>query len=158
MADGVPLCYSRMSFDNEWVLEHYHSSIANSTYDTLGYVVQRTPTTATRVNRYASCPFTLCLYTDPNGGECWEPINCGSASAHFSDVHGIVNLAREVQLVCMWQGCGSGVSRHNYIRHVREHHLGHGRIVAHADQVIRLGGSEGMYRVPFHGVFQSGAT
>lgn len=145
-----------MSLDNEWVLEHYHSSIVNSTYNTSSYTVPQTATTVRRVNRYASCPSTLCLYTDPDGGECWEPINCGSVSGHFSEVHGIVKLARKVQLVCLWQGCGSGVSRHNYIRHIREHHLGHDRIVAHADQVIRFGGIGRNVSSPE--VFQSGAT
>ncbi|KAI6001205.1 hypothetical protein EDD15DRAFT_2516408 [Pisolithus albus] len=61
---------------------------------------------------------------DPDGRERWEPINCDSGSGHFSEVHGIVNLTRK--------GCGSGLYRHNYIRHIWEHHLGHDRTVAHA--------------------------
>lgn len=135
-----------MSFNSGWVPEHYISSTVNSTYNTLGNAVPQTPTTDRRANRYTNCPTTLCLYTNPDGWECLELINCGDASDHFRDVHGIVGLAREVRLVCKWQGCGSGVSRHNYIRHIREYHLRHDRVAGHANQVVvRLGGLGGTH-------------
>ncbi|KAI6010871.1 hypothetical protein F5J12DRAFT_781844 [Pisolithus orientalis] len=99
-----------MSFNSGWVPEHYISSTVNSTYNTLGNAVPQTPTTDRRANRYTNCPTTLCLYTNPDGWECLELINCGDASDHFRDVHRIVGLAREVRLVfsrCSWKGVPS---------------------------------------------------
>ncbi|KAI6143981.1 hypothetical protein BKA82DRAFT_1008850 [Pisolithus tinctorius] len=120
--------------------EHYNGSIANSTSHTLSKAPQETPTAEKQVNQYTSCPWTFCLYTDPEGRECLEFINCGTAPDHFKDTHGISNIARDVELVCVWQGCGVRVIRHNYIRHIREHHLHHDRVDAHANQpVVRWG-------------------
>lgn len=116
-------------------------SIANSTSFTLSETTQEAPTAAKKGNRYTCCPWTLCLHTDPEGRECLGLINCGTAPDHFKDTHGISNIAREVELVCVWQGCGCRVKRHNYIRHIREHHLNHDRVDAHANQpVVHLGG------------------
>ncbi|KAI6111237.1 hypothetical protein F5141DRAFT_1202911 [Pisolithus sp. B1] len=113
---------------------------------TLSKAIQEPPVSHQQVllklqSQYTCCPWTFCLYTDPEGWECLEPVDCGTAPGHFKDKHSITNLSRKVELVCMWQGCGCRVIRHNYIRHIREHHLGHDRVVAHANQpLIRLGG------------------
>lgn len=93
------------------------------------------------MNQNTCCPWTSCLHTDPDGWECLDPIDCGTAPNHFKDKHGIANMGREVELVCAWQGCGCQVTRHNYIRHICGYHLKHDRVVGHANQrVIRLGG------------------
>ncbi|KAI6141544.1 hypothetical protein EDD17DRAFT_1902512, partial [Pisolithus thermaeus] len=97
------------------------------TSDTSSEAIQEVPASDKQTSQYTCCPWNFCLYTDPQGWECLELINCGSAPDHFKNKHGIINLAREVELICMWQGCGRRIIRHNYIRHVREHHLGHDR-------------------------------
>ncbi|KIK24453.1 hypothetical protein PISMIDRAFT_410144 [Pisolithus microcarpus 441] len=123
---------------------HHVSPVANSTSYTLSEAIQEAPASdnqTTTQNQYTCCPWTFCLYTDPEGRECLELINCSTVPDHFKDKHGIANLARGVELVCVWQGCGCRVIRHNYIRHIREHHLRHARGVAHANQpVVHLGG------------------
>ncbi|KIO03485.1 hypothetical protein M404DRAFT_27108 [Pisolithus tinctorius Marx 270] len=80
-------------------------------------------------NQYAACPFTHCLYTS-DGAECYEPINCGIVSKHFKN-HGIKDLGRDTTVTCQWQNCGLEGSRHYYVRHVRENHLGHTWDVGH---------------------------
>ncbi|KAI5984124.1 hypothetical protein F5J12DRAFT_787655 [Pisolithus orientalis] len=69
----------------------------------------------------------LCLYDLGDGNECLDFITCGTAPGHFSAVHGVKGMARNVEITCGWQDCGSLVKRHNFMRHVREIHLGHGR-------------------------------
>ncbi|KAI6140427.1 hypothetical protein BKA82DRAFT_1008842 [Pisolithus tinctorius] len=121
--------------DNGRLPEHHIGSIANST----SHTIQEAFTVDVQTNQYSSCPKTLCLYTDPQGCECLEPINCGTAPDHFKNKHGIRNMGREVELICVWQNCGCRVIRHNYIRHIREHHLQHDRVFAHTNQhVIHL--------------------
>ncbi|KIO03455.1 hypothetical protein M404DRAFT_1001375 [Pisolithus tinctorius Marx 270] len=51
-------------------------------------------------------------------------------SEHFKN-HGIKDLGRDADVTCQWQNCGMKGSRHNYVRHVRENHLGHARGVGH---------------------------
>ncbi|KIK12262.1 hypothetical protein PISMIDRAFT_458145 [Pisolithus microcarpus 441] len=121
--------------------EHYIGPGTSSTSHTLTNATQEAPASDRRTSRYASCPWTLCLYTDPEGCECLDPIDCGTAPSHFKNKHGIANMGREVELVCAWQSCGCQVTRHNYIRHIRGYHLKHDRVVGHANQsVIRRGG------------------
>lgn len=58
---------------------------------------------------------------------CGTQITCKNVPAHFRDTHGIKDLGDEDALVrCMWEGCQSRIpSRKNFVRHVREQHLGH---------------------------------
>ncbi|KIM51997.1 hypothetical protein SCLCIDRAFT_587852 [Scleroderma citrinum Foug A] len=70
-----------------------------------------------------------CQYPDSHGGHCKESFSCTTASAHFRDMHGIVDLTRSGHVTCQWTGCGRTVSRHNFIRHMRERHLFHQRWV-----------------------------
>ncbi|KAI6097317.1 hypothetical protein EV401DRAFT_2202655, partial [Pisolithus croceorrhizus] len=100
------------------MLEHYIGPAASSTSHTLTEATQEASALDRRTDQYACCSWTLCLYTDPGGRECLEPIDCGTAPNHFKNKHGIANMGREVKLVCMWQSCGCRVTRHNYIRHV----------------------------------------
>ncbi|KAL4081946.1 hypothetical protein V8B97DRAFT_2020490 [Scleroderma yunnanense] len=55
---------------------------------------------------------------------CRELINCITAADHFRDRHGIVGLQRKKPIICQWAGCLKQISKHNYVRHVRERHLG----------------------------------
>lgn len=50
---GLSFRYIGMSLSDRWVLEHYISSMENSTYNTLGYAVQQAPTT----DKQAACIF-----------------------------------------------------------------------------------------------------
>ncbi|KAI6017096.1 hypothetical protein EDC04DRAFT_2608141 [Pisolithus marmoratus] len=76
--------------------KHYVDSVATNT---LSEGVQETPMADRQTSQYTNCPWTLCLYTDPEGWECVVPINCGTAPDHFKDTHDIANLARDVELV-----------------------------------------------------------
>ncbi|KAI6143919.1 hypothetical protein BKA82DRAFT_4017159 [Pisolithus tinctorius] len=65
-------------------------------------IVQEAPM-ADQQASYNTCrPWTtLCLYTDSEGQECFEPIDCSTVPDHFRDSHGITNMGREVELVCI---------------------------------------------------------
>ncbi|KAI6110924.1 hypothetical protein EDD16DRAFT_1522022 [Pisolithus croceorrhizus] len=88
-----------MSLNNNRMLEHYVGSGVNSTPHTLPKVTREAPALDRQTNPYTCCPWTLCLYTDPEGRECLEPIDCGAAPNHFKNKHGITNMGREVKLV-----------------------------------------------------------
>ncbi|KAI6017541.1 hypothetical protein BKA83DRAFT_4320912 [Pisolithus microcarpus] len=147
--------------------EHYIAPVVSSTSNTLTNATQEAPASGKRLNQYTCCPWTLCLHTDLQGWECLDLINCGTAPDHFKNQHGITNMSREVELVCVWQGCGCQVTRHNYVRHVREHHLGHDRVSAHTSQPAlwpegescsHRGGEGNMTAVESEGAGCDGAT
>lgn len=83
-----------------------------------------------QIDEYASCQ-ARCLCTGLDGRVCLQHINCGVVPAHFKDVHNIKGLNRSCLLDCTWRGCGLRVLRHNYVRHIRECHLNHGRKSVH---------------------------
>ncbi|KAI6046764.1 hypothetical protein EDC04DRAFT_2597872 [Pisolithus marmoratus] len=74
-----------MSPDDGRMPEHYIGSVTTSTSHTLTNAAQEVPALNKQANQYTSCPSTLCLYTDPEGWECLELINCGTAADHFKD-------------------------------------------------------------------------
>ncbi|KAI6046761.1 hypothetical protein EDC04DRAFT_2597870 [Pisolithus marmoratus] len=88
-----------MSLDDGRMPEHYIAPVASSTSRTLTKATQEAATLEKRTNQYTCCPSTVCLYTDPNGQECLELINCGTTPNHFKNRHGITNMGREVKLV-----------------------------------------------------------
>lgn len=77
-------------------------------------------------NQFSSCPSQRCLYIR-DGSECGESITCSTAPEHFSAMHGIKDMMRSTKIVCKWQDCGYEVLRHNFVRHIRESHMGHKR-------------------------------
>ncbi|KAI6111241.1 hypothetical protein F5141DRAFT_1202915 [Pisolithus sp. B1] len=79
--------------------ECYIGPILNSTSNTLSEAIQEAPASGKRM--YTCCPWTLCLHTDPEGWECLELINCGTAPDHFKIQHGITNMGREIEIVCI---------------------------------------------------------
>ncbi|KAI6010866.1 hypothetical protein F5J12DRAFT_781838 [Pisolithus orientalis] len=68
--------------------------------DSAAYI-ERTLTFWNTQDNYINCPKTLCLHTDPNGDECFEPINCGTMPDHFRDKHDMKGLGRSHPLVCI---------------------------------------------------------
>ncbi|KAL4072738.1 hypothetical protein V8B97DRAFT_1958207 [Scleroderma yunnanense] len=68
-----------------------------------------------------------CRYPSSHGELCGEIINCNTVATHFGEWHGIVDLPRNVRIICQWCGCLKQISRHNFVRHVREKHLCHQR-------------------------------
>lgn len=77
-------------------------------------------------NQFSHCPPRLCLYRR-GSNECGQSISCNTAPKHFADVHNIKGMARNVPIFCEWRSCGKQVLRNNFIRHVREAHMGHER-------------------------------
>ncbi|KAI6009687.1 hypothetical protein EDC04DRAFT_2772773, partial [Pisolithus marmoratus] len=75
-------------------------------------------------NQATSCHSRPCLY-NRNGNACGEPITCGTVPEHFSAAHGVKHIGSDLKIPCEWQNCGRKVLRHNFVRHVREKHLGH---------------------------------
>lgn len=125
--------------ENDGTPEHHYGPA--STPFTLDNDTHEIRTVDNQLDNYINCPKTLCLHTDPNGDECFEPINCGTMPDHFRGKHNIKGLGRSHPLVCEWQGCKRTVVRHNYVRHVRECHLNHDRNSAHKHQaIVRFGG------------------
>ncbi|KAI6147578.1 hypothetical protein EDD17DRAFT_1514453 [Pisolithus thermaeus] len=93
----LPWRMEKASSENKRIPEHHMGSGVNSTSYTLTKATQEVP--ALDRQTYTCCPWTLCLFTHPEGSECLEPINCGNAPNHFKNKHGIVNMGREVKLV-----------------------------------------------------------
>ncbi|KAI6103189.1 hypothetical protein EDD17DRAFT_1654871 [Pisolithus thermaeus] len=79
-----------------------------------------------RVNGYDGCVLKECLYLGPNGTRCSQVITCATVPEHFIS-HGVANKSRDEVISCQWEGCSHRVMRHNFVRHVREKHLGHVR-------------------------------
>lgn len=118
---------------------HVHFGDPTSTSVTLGNTPSQESATTDNQRtqkKYDRCPSTLCLQTDTEGNECLGYLNCAEVPAHFRDFHGIKNLDRNHLLACNWQRCGSQVIRHNFVRHIRECHLKHDRILGHENQVL----------------------
>ncbi|KAI6094549.1 hypothetical protein F5141DRAFT_1169239 [Pisolithus sp. B1] len=92
-----------------------------------------------RHNQYADCPERVCLYTESGGSECLETISCSTVPEHLRDAHEIKNMTRETVHLRMWQECGMQVTRHNYVRHFKMHHLGHDRVSGHAGEFLGIG-------------------
>ncbi|KAI6013306.1 hypothetical protein EDC04DRAFT_2609378 [Pisolithus marmoratus] len=77
-------------------------------------------------NQFINCHSHLCLCIQ-NGNACVESITCGTVPEHFRAMHSIKGLPRDFMILCEWQNCGSKIRRHNFVRHIREKHLGHER-------------------------------
>ncbi|KAG6330991.1 hypothetical protein ID866_8098, partial [Astraeus odoratus] len=56
-----------------------------------------------------------------------EGVTCYGIPGHFASVHGITNMSRQEHILCEWDCCWKLVSRHNWVRHLREKHLQHPR-------------------------------
>ncbi|KAI6003175.1 hypothetical protein F5J12DRAFT_783618 [Pisolithus orientalis] len=63
------------------------------------------PQSKLRVDEHADCSPKPCLYL---GSGSWA-------------------IYRGVEITCRWEGCFQSCGRHNFVRHVREKHLGHTR-------------------------------
>ncbi|KAI5994027.1 hypothetical protein EDD15DRAFT_2367149 [Pisolithus albus] len=114
-----------MSSLNDETLGHdtdLATSVTNASVD----AIESLPTANNSTSRYNNCPPQQCFY-NRDGNVCLEFITCGSAPEHFRALHSIRDMARDVKIVCQWHGCGRQVQRHNFMRHLREVHLGHGR-------------------------------
>ncbi|KAI5981353.1 hypothetical protein EDD15DRAFT_2204105 [Pisolithus albus] len=61
-----------------------------------------------------------------NGTRCLQIITCATVSTHFAG-HGVEGKPRAEEILCRWEGCFQSQKRHNFVRHVREAHLGHRR-------------------------------
>ncbi|KAI6044425.1 hypothetical protein EDC04DRAFT_2642510 [Pisolithus marmoratus] len=111
--------------ENDCMQMHHHG--LTSTPSTLENVARETRTANKHAGKCADCPYVPCLFATPEGGECLKSISCGGVPDHFRDAHGIKDLEREYRLLCGWQGCGRPLTRHNFVRHIRECHLKHSR-------------------------------
>lgn len=70
----------------------------------------------------------LCQYQDRDGGLCMTEITHATVSNHFATCHGIKAMSRGQPITCRWVGCvNRGLKRHNFVRHIREKHLGQTR-------------------------------
>ncbi|KAI6124622.1 hypothetical protein EV401DRAFT_1172589 [Pisolithus croceorrhizus] len=126
---GTPIDASLTSLENYSSLQHHEGP--NSTPFTLDFVAQENPTVDNRVNNSDGRPLMRCLYPLVGGAACLCWITCCDVPKHFREVHGIKNLPRGHQLPCYWDSCGHEISRHNFVRHIREHHLKHDRNSTH---------------------------
>ncbi|KAL4062452.1 hypothetical protein V8B97DRAFT_238759 [Scleroderma yunnanense] len=54
--------------------------------------------------------------------QCLILISCKDVPEHFKE-HGIVKMRRGVIIACQWLGCRESVTRHNFVRHIREVHF-----------------------------------
>ncbi|KAI6151068.1 hypothetical protein BKA82DRAFT_26662 [Pisolithus tinctorius] len=73
---------------------------------------------------YAKCPRMRCLRVSANGTQCLRMITCATVSEHFAS-HGVKGKSRTEYIPCNWMRCRKLLKRHNFVRHIREKHLGH---------------------------------
>ncbi|KAI6096733.1 hypothetical protein F5141DRAFT_1152051 [Pisolithus sp. B1] len=119
-------CSDCPSDDNE-TPQHYEGA-ATSVSSLAGAVDPTQPAIAQ--NQYSNCPSQRCLYWR-DGNECGESITCGTAPEHFRTVHNIKHMSREDEVVCQWPNCKYDGQKHNFMRHVRQIHMGHMREKGH---------------------------
>ncbi|KAI6015671.1 hypothetical protein EDC04DRAFT_2751741 [Pisolithus marmoratus] len=77
-------------------------------------------------NLYTRCPRMQCFHLSENGSPCLQVITCATVSEHFAG-HGVKGKCRMDDILCNWAECAQHHKRHNFVRHVREAHLGHQR-------------------------------
>ncbi|KAF8423197.1 hypothetical protein L210DRAFT_831292, partial [Boletus edulis BED1] len=58
---------------------------------------------------------------------CGTQITRKNVPAHFQRFHGIRKMKQDVLVCCQWEGCHKRLRRKNFVRHIREHHMGHPR-------------------------------
>ncbi|KAI6109026.1 hypothetical protein EDD16DRAFT_1616798 [Pisolithus croceorrhizus] len=75
-------------------------------------------------HQYANCLTMQCLYPGREEMLCLQELSCGTVSSHFAS-HGIENKSRTEIIRCEWKGCVANVTRHAFVRHIREVHLQH---------------------------------
>ena len=71
---------------------------------------------------------TRCLYQgvdDPL--PCYEQITHDDVAVHMKRIHGIGRISRRIRIKYPWSDCALSTSRHNFVRHTREVHLGYER-------------------------------
>lgn len=76
---------------------------------------------------YLTHPITVCQWQGANGMLCNTPITHAGVPHHFKRVHEIKDMKRNTKIKCRWLNCQSTVVRHNFVRHLREAHLGNKR-------------------------------
>ncbi|KAG9318211.1 hypothetical protein JVU11DRAFT_291 [Chiua virens] len=67
-----------------------------------------------------------CKWVDDSGRKCAAEISCNMLSAHLRGVHN-KKVEEDGKVSCRWAACLKRSSHKNFIRHVRECHLGHHR-------------------------------
>lgn len=70
----------------------------------------------------------LCGWRDNSGGKCGARVTYHNLAHHFAIVHGIRNMASDVEIMCRWCPPGTIVKRESLLRHLRERHLGYQRL------------------------------
>ncbi|KAI6101227.1 hypothetical protein F5141DRAFT_288892 [Pisolithus sp. B1] len=76
-------------------------------------------------------PSMPCLYPRADGTACLDQITCCDVPEHFKKAHDVRDLKRSYWLFCKWKNCGRKITRHNFVRHIRECHFKQGRISVH---------------------------
>lgn len=76
--------------------------------------------------------FYICLWMD-NGIICETQITWASVPEHLT-IHGVTNMAHDHRVPCRWWGCltggkEDGMDYQSIVRHVRDVHLGHSRVL-----------------------------
>ncbi|KAF8423190.1 hypothetical protein L210DRAFT_3570449 [Boletus edulis BED1] len=51
----------------------------------------------------------------------------GKCSRTFPEISRYQEMKEDVLVCCQWDGCHKRLRRKNFVRHIREHHLGHPR-------------------------------
>ncbi|KAG6333595.1 hypothetical protein ID866_5495 [Astraeus odoratus] len=62
-----------------------------------------------------------------NGTLCEESITYDSVANHFAKEHGMKAWFRSPTIHCKWSGCSRAMKRENFMRHIREVHMGRSR-------------------------------
>ncbi|KAI5980925.1 hypothetical protein EDC04DRAFT_2058537 [Pisolithus marmoratus] len=112
---------------------HYDGSVPADISYLLAGTVGSLQKENSQASKHNNCPPRMCSY-DQGGNECGQLITCGTVPEHFSTVH-IKNFAHNIRIACMWRGCGHIVARKNFVRHIREAHLGHERTAGRRYQI-----------------------
>ncbi|KAI6038122.1 hypothetical protein EDC04DRAFT_2038357 [Pisolithus marmoratus] len=72
---------------------------------------------------HPNVPGIECRWRNDDGEICMAPIIPDHCAHHFSDVHGIRDMAWHFKVICRWCPSEKVVLRKNFVRHMREVHL-----------------------------------
>ncbi|KAI6009688.1 hypothetical protein EDC04DRAFT_852208 [Pisolithus marmoratus] len=121
-----PYLYGLISSEDSQILQHYTDPQMSASVPSGFIEPPQAANNPTKVQNQSNCYSHPCLHVQ-NGNVCEESITYGTVPEHFRAMHNIKDLPRDFVIFCAWQNCQSKVRRHNFVRHVREKHLGHER-------------------------------
>ncbi|KAN0075414.1 hypothetical protein V8E55_011437 [Tylopilus felleus] len=121
------------------IVNEYRGCDAHTDTSEVKQIPQGQSASSSTANRTAvpkikvSCPAAPCLWFCEGRVPkiCGVAISCEDVPTHFK-LHGIKTISEEKEVPCIWENCFANIVRKNFVRHIRECHLGHVRDKGHS--------------------------